>query len=171
MTQPIDYVIGGTLESTDADQRTLLTQSAPNINEAPHDGLHGIKEGPGIGAMFTNSYNRYTSQGQMALAVAALNGARSLEEVEAFDPAYDPYAFYAQHKDEFKDLDDSLVAGHFDDIRSEAGFYRRAMVLRENDMLDKDIAAGGTAGIIVGFGASLFDVTNLIPLGGASCPA
>ncbi len=162
MAQPEPQVVGGILESTDADRRALLAQSAPSINENPTDGLYGTKEGPGFGTMFANGWSRYTSQGQAVMAAAAVH---SLDEVDSWDPAYDPYEFYAQHKDEYKDLEDSLVAGHFDEIRSDTGFRRRAQMLRENAMLDKDIAEGGTVGLLVGLGASLFDVTNFVGAG------
>lgn len=162
MAQPEQQVVGGTLESTDADRAALLQQAAPAINEAPTDGLYGTKEAPGFGQMFANGWNRYTPTAQAVLAASAVN---SIDEVDSWDPTYDPYEFFAEHKDEYGDLKDSLIAGHFDEIRSETAFRRRAMMLRENAMLDKDIAEGGAMGVVVGLGASLFDVTNLVGAG------
>lgn len=162
MAQPEPQVIGGVLESTPDDQRTLLGQRAPAINEEPRDGLYGTTEGPGMGTMFANGWNRFTPTGQGILAAAAIS---SIDEVDSFDPTYDPYEFYAEHKAEFADIDDAVVAGHMDGIRSETGFRRRAMMLRENAMLDKDIAEGGVTGMVIGLGASLFDVTNLVGAG------
>ena len=103
------------------------------------------------------------NDGAALLAAAAGDAHGAL--ADAYDPTFDFAEYWAEHKADYPDLEKNYMAGHFDEVRSPAGWARRAFMLRENNTLDREIAAGGTVGLVVGLGASLFDVTNLIGAG------
>lgn len=163
MAQPEQQQITGTLVSDDSDRRALVAQAAPSLEQSPVDGLAGTKESPGVLASAKAGFLRYAPTAQGLLAAAAGDAGGSLPD--AYDPTFDYAEYWAANKADYADLEAHYMAGHFDEVRSQAGWTRRAFMLRENDQLDKDIAAGGTVGMVAGMGASLFDVTNLMGVG------
>lgn len=104
-------------------------------------------------------WNRWTHTNQALMAAAVVNG---IDASDIDDPTYNQYAYAAQHKTEYADVWENVLAGHFDEVRSEAGFKRRAHMIRENKLLDEEIANAGLGGQLAGMGLSLFDVTTLI---------
>ena len=74
-------------------------------------------------------WNRITFANQVALAAAAVSGIGPLEgeALDGNDPTYNPYAYAVQHKGEYADIWDNVLAGHFDEVRSETGFRRRSV--------------------------------------------
>jgi hypothetical protein len=80
---------------------------------------------------------------------------------------WNPYSFYKRNEAEFTDIQPYLLQGQFDHIHSEAQFKTLTESLRKSVRDLETMEKGGLAGTISGMGASLLDVTSLIPLGQA----
>lgn len=78
---------------------------------------------------------------------------------------WNPYSYYARHRDELADLEGYIGQGAFDDIRSEADFRRKAEFIRQSRADLEVIQQGGFLGNALGLGVSLLDLTTLIPGG------
>ncbi|KQP21337.1 hypothetical protein [Pseudorhodoferax sp. Leaf265] len=159
---PETQTVATVLTSTDADRSALRTLAATSLDQPIADPLAGQVEAPSIGTSFANGWLRYTPTAQAVKAAAALG---AIDELDELDPMFNEFAYFAEHRDEFSDLEQNMRAGHFDSIRSAAGFRRRAAVIRENNLLDRDIAAGGVVGQIAGMAGSMLDPLNLLNLG------
>ncbi|PPE71481.1 hypothetical protein IS481_12080 [Caldimonas thermodepolymerans] len=87
------------------------------------------------------------------------------DEGDPPDLAWNPYSFYARNKEEFKDLEGYINRGDFDDVYSESAFRRKAELIRKSLEDLETIYRGGFLGTVLGMGASLLDVTTVMPAG------
>ena len=147
----------GVLSTTPTDEAQLLQDKAQPLGSAAPAMVY--KEATSAWEAAKAGWQRYTFVNQATMAAAVVNGIDASDEN---DPTYNQYAYAAQHKAEYVDVWDNVLAGHFDEVRSEAAFKRRAQMIRENKMLEEEIAGSGLSGQLAGMGLSLFDVTSLI---------
>lgn len=86
-------------------------------------------------------------------------------DVAAYAPGWNPIGFFIENKDEFKDIEPWLRRGVMDRTYNEAQFRTYAERIRAELRDIKTIDQGSGAGIALGMGLSLLDVTTLIPFG------
>lgn len=147
----------GVLATTPADQAEILQDKAQQLDTGPGASLV-YKEPTGLWEAAKAGWQRYTLVNQAALAAAAVNG---IEASDRAEPGYNQYVYALQHKPQYEDIWENILAGHFDEVRSESGFKRRAFMVRENKSVDAELKTAGLGGQLAGMGLSLFDVTTL----------
>lgn len=147
----------GVLSTTPADEAQLLQDKAQPLGAPAPDMVYKPQTGTWEAAKA--GWNRITFTNQAMMAAAAVNG---IDATDDHDPTYNPYAYAQANKAEYGDVWDNILAGHFDEVRSETGFRRRAFVVRENKLLEEEIGNAGLGGQLAGMALSLFDVTSLI---------
>jgi hypothetical protein len=148
----------GVLTATPADQAAVLQDKAQPLGASPGAGLV-LPQHTSVWEAAKAGWQRYTFVNQATLAAAAVNG---IDATDVDDPTYNQYAYAIKHKDEYKDVWDNVLAGHFDEVRSETGFKRRAFMIRENKAVDEELGHAGLGGQLAGMGLSIFDVTSLV---------
>lgn len=145
------------LSTTPADETQLLQDKAQPLGTSAPDMVYKPQTETWDAAKA--GWQRYTFVNQAAMAVAAVNG---IDATDDHDPTYNQYAYAQANRAEYADIWDNILAGHFDEVRSETGFKRRAFMIRENKALDEEVGNAGLSGQLAGMGLSLFDVTSLI---------
>jgi hypothetical protein len=148
----------GVLTTTPEDQADILRDKAQPLGTTPGADLGGYKD-HSLWDSAKAGWQRYTFVNQATMAAAVVNGISATDD---YDPTYNQYAYAAKNKAEYADIWENVLAGHFDEVRSETGFKRRAQMIRENKTLDEEITNGGLSGQLAGMGLSLFDVTTLV---------
>lgn len=83
----------------------------------------------------------------------------------ALEFGWNPYSYYARNKDSLADIEGFIGRGDFDEVRSETEFRHKVAFLRQSQADLDTIHKGGFLGGVLGLGASLLDVTTLIPGG------
>jgi hypothetical protein len=89
----------------------------------------------------------------------------SIEGDDSLKADWNPYSYYARHRDELADLEGNIGNGDFDYVRSEVDFRKRAEFIRQSRDDLQTMQRGGFLGQALGMGVSLLDVTTLIPGG------
>ena len=88
------------------------------------------------------------------------------EDLKTVDPSWNPYAYYQEHQEDYKDIEKYVRQGYFDNILNEGMFLQQVQNLRNQQKDLAIISTGSMAGQFLGMGLSLADLTTLIPVAG-----
>lgn len=147
------------VDTTTAYLGISATRAAQQIQYTPRIGVQDT----GAGALETAG----AIWKQETLIGSALTyGLPSRSDLSREDTGFNPYRFWADHRDEYADIEKHIRTGKFDEVSSELGFKYKVERLREEQRLRDTIAGGSGLGVILGMGLSLVDVATLVPFAG-----
>jgi len=83
-----------------------------------------------------------------------------------FDKSFNPLAFAKENEESYRDVLPFIYSGEFNDVWSPEQFEARAERYRKELEDRRIMQEGTTAGMVVGMGLSLIDLTTLVPVFG-----